>query len=64
VLGDPFAIFLEKINSPNVFEILRFKFIYNFSIGLSVNRLRSNHVKRKQTVGKMLSWLHWHFDFT
>jgi hypothetical protein len=45
VLEDPFAILLETINSPNIFEILRFKFIYNFSNGLSVNRLWSKHVQ-------------------
>jgi hypothetical protein len=64
VLKDPFAILLEKINSPNVLEILRFKFIYNFLNGLSMNWIRNKHVQRRQVVGKMLAWMHWHFDFT
>ena len=63
VLEYPFAILLETINSPNIFEILRLKFIYNFSNGLSVNMLWSKHVLNKQAVDKMLAWLHWHFDF-
>jgi hypothetical protein len=64
VLEDPFAVLLETINSPNIFEILRFKFIYNFSNELLVNKLWSKHVQSKQAVDKMLAWLHWHFDFT
>jgi hypothetical protein len=64
VLKDPFAVLLETVNSPNIFEILRFEFIYNFSNGLSVNRLWSKHVQSKQAVDKMLAWLHWHYDFT
>jgi hypothetical protein len=55
VLEDPFEILLEKINSPNVFEILKFKFIYNFSNGLSMNRLRRKRVQRRKAVGKMLA---------
>jgi hypothetical protein len=45
VLEDPFTVFLETVKSPNIFEILRFKFIYNFSNGLSVNRIWRKHVK-------------------
>jgi hypothetical protein len=31
VLEDPFAVFLGTINSPNIFEVPRFKCIYNVS---------------------------------
>jgi hypothetical protein len=64
VLEDPFAVLLETVNNPNIFEILRFEFIHNFSNGLSVNRIWSEHVQSKQKVDKMISWLHWHYDFT
>jgi hypothetical protein len=64
VLEDPFAVLLETIKSPNIFEILRFEFIYNFSNGLLVNRLLRKRVKSKKTVDKMMAWLHWHYDFT
>ena len=63
VLEDPLANFLETINNPNIFEILRFKFIYNFLNGLSVNRFWRKHVLNKQVVDKMLTWVHWNFDF-
>ena len=63
VLEDPFAILLEKINSPNIFEILRFTFIYNFLDGLSVNRIWSKHVQRNLALDKTLAWLHWHYYF-
>jgi hypothetical protein len=63
VLEDPFAVLLEAVNSPNVFNFLRFEFIDKFLNELSVNRLWSKHVQRKQTVDKMLAWLHWHYDF-
>jgi len=36
VLKDTFVVFLETVNSPNIFEILRFEFIYNFLNGLSI----------------------------
>jgi hypothetical protein len=39
VLGHPFAASLETMSIPNNFETLRFKFIYNFSDGLPVNRI-------------------------
>lgn len=64
MLEDQFAVLLEKINSANIFEILRFKFVYNFSNELLVNKLWRNHVQSKQTLDEMLGWLHWHFDFT
>jgi hypothetical protein len=64
VFEDPFAVLLEAINSPNVFNFLRFEFIDKFLNDLSVNRLWSKHVQRKKIVDKVLAWLHWHFDFT
>jgi hypothetical protein len=64
VLEDPFAFLLEAVNNPNVFNVLRFEFIDNFLNGLSVNWFWSKHVQRNKKVDKVLSWLHWHFDFT
>jgi hypothetical protein len=63
VLEDPFAVLLEAVNSPNVFNLLRFEFIDRFLNELSVNRFWTKHVQRNQTVDKMLAWLHWHYDF-
>jgi hypothetical protein len=64
VLEDPFAVLLEAVNNPNVFNFLRFEFIDKFLNELSVNKLWSKHVQRKKTMDKVLAWLHWHFDFT
>jgi len=58
ILEDPFAILLEAMNSPNVFNFLRFGFMDEFLNELSVSRNWSKLVKSKQTVDKMLSWLH------
>jgi hypothetical protein len=63
VLEDPFAVWLETMISPNIFEILRFKFIHNFPDGLSVNKFWSKHVQNKQEVDKTLAWMHWNFGF-
>jgi hypothetical protein len=63
-LEDPFAVLLEAVNSPNVFNFLRFKFIDKFLNELSVNKLWSKHVQRNQTMDKILAWLHWHFSIT
>ena len=38
VLEDPFAVLLEAVNSPNVFNLLRFEFIDRFLNELLVNR--------------------------
>jgi hypothetical protein len=64
ILEDPFAIVLEEINSPNVFNFLRFRFMDEFLNELSISRIWSKLVQSKQTVDKMLTLLHWHFDFT
>ena len=64
VLEDPFAVLLEATNSLNAFDFLRFELIDKFLNDLSINRLWSKHVQRKQKVDKVLAWLHWHFDFT
>jgi hypothetical protein len=68
VLKDPFAVLLEAVNNPNVFNFLRFGFMDEFLNELSVKRLWSKHVQRKQTVDKMLHGcigimisLDWHF---
>ena len=58
VLEDPFAVLLEAVNSPNVFNFLRFGFMDKFLNELSVNKIWSKHVKIKQTMDKMLAWLH------
>jgi hypothetical protein len=63
VLGDPFAVLLDTINSPNVFKLLIFEFIDRFLNELSANRFWTKHVQRNQTVDKMLAWLHRHYDF-
>jgi hypothetical protein len=64
ILEDPFVILLEEMNSPNVFNFLRFGFMDEFLNELSVSRIWSKLVQSKQTVDKMLAWLHWNFDFT
>jgi hypothetical protein len=47
VLEDPFEVLLKTINSLNIFEILRFKFVYNFSNELLLNRLWRKHLQSK-----------------
>jgi hypothetical protein len=64
ILEDPFVVLLEVINNANVFNFLRFEFIGKFLNELSVNRLWRKHVQRKQKMDKILTWLHWHYDFT
>jgi hypothetical protein len=64
ILEDPFEILLEEMNSPNVFNFLRFGLMDEFLNELSVSRIWRKLVQSKQTVDKMLAWLHWHFDFT
>jgi hypothetical protein len=64
ILEDPFAVLLEAMNSPNVFNFLRFGSMDEFLNELSVSRIWSKLVLSKQTMDKMLAWLHWHFDFT
>jgi hypothetical protein len=64
VLEDPFAVLLEAENSPNVLNFFKFEFIDKFLNDLLVNILWRKHVKRKQKVDKVLSCLHWNFDFT
>jgi hypothetical protein len=39
VLEDPFIVLVEAVNSPNVFNFLRFEFIDKFLNDLSINRL-------------------------
>jgi hypothetical protein len=64
VFEDPFSTLLEVVNSPNVFNFLRFEFVDKFLNELLVNGIWSKNVQRKKIVNKFLSWLHWHFDFT
>jgi hypothetical protein len=64
VLEDPFAVLLEAVNNPNVFNFLRLEFIDKFLNELTVNKFWRKHVQRKKKVDKVLAWLHWHFDFT
>jgi hypothetical protein len=47
-LEDPFAVLLEVVNSPNVFDFLRFEFIGKFLNELSVNKVWSKNVQREQ----------------
>jgi hypothetical protein len=64
VLEDPFAVLLEEVNSPNVLDFLRFGFMDGVLNELSTKRIWNKRVQRKQTVDKIFSWLHWHYDFT
>jgi hypothetical protein len=64
ILEDPFAFLLEAMNNPNVFNFLRFGFMDEFLNELSLSRIWNKLLKIKLTVDKMLSWLHWHSDFT
>jgi len=64
VLEDPFAVLLEVVNNPNVFNFLILEFIDKFLNELIVNKFWRKHVQRNQKMDKVLSWLHWHFDFT
>jgi len=63
VLEDLFAVLLEAVNTPNVFDFLRFEFIDRFLNILSVNGIWRKHLQRKKTIDKMVAWLHWHYDF-
>jgi hypothetical protein len=63
VLEDPFVVFLEVVNNPNVFNFLIFEFIDKFLNELSVNNIWRKHVKIRKIVDKMIAWLHWHYDF-
>jgi hypothetical protein len=58
VLEDPFVVFLEAVNSSNVFNFLRFGFMDEFLNELSVSRIWSKLVQSKQIVDKILAWLH------
>jgi hypothetical protein len=62
ILKDPFTILLKETNSLNVFNFL--KIMDEFLNEISVSRIWSKFVQDKQTKDKMLTWLHWHFDFT
>jgi hypothetical protein len=53
----PFAVFLETINSPNILELLRIKFICNFPKELLVSRFWNKYVQRNLVLDKMLAWL-------
>jgi hypothetical protein len=64
ILEDPFSVLFEAVNSPNFFDFLRFGFMDEFLNDLSVKMLWNKQVQRKQTMDKMLSWLHWNYDFT
>jgi hypothetical protein len=64
ILEDPFAILLEEMNNTNVFNFLRFGFMDVMLNELAVRWIWSKLVQSRQTVDKMLAWLHWHFDFT
>jgi hypothetical protein len=64
VLEDPFAVLLEVVKNPNVFNFGGLEFIDNFFNELTVNKIWRKHVQRKQKVDKFLAWFHWHFDFT
>ena len=52
ILEDPFAVLLEAVNSPNVFNFLRFGFMDEFLNELSVSRIWNKHVRSKQIVDK------------
>jgi hypothetical protein len=58
ILEDPFTVLLEVVNSPNVFNFLRFGFMDEILNELSVSRIWSKLVQSKQIVDKLLSWLH------
>ena len=64
ILEDPFAVMLEEMNCLDVYIFLRFGFMDEFLNELSVRRIWNKLVKSKQTVYKMLAWLHWNFYFT
>ena len=64
VLEDLFAVLLEEINRPNVFDFLGVGPVDEFLNELSTKKLWDKQVQRKQIVDKMMSWLHWHYDFT
>jgi hypothetical protein len=63
ILEDPFSVFLEEVSSPSVLDFLRFEFMNGILNEFSKN-LRYKQVQREKTVYKMMSWLHWHYDFT
>jgi hypothetical protein len=44
VFEDPFSSLLEAVNSPNVFNFLRFEFVDKFLNELLVNRIWSKNV--------------------
>jgi hypothetical protein len=63
ILEDPFAVLLEAMNIPNVFNFFRFGFMDEFVNELSVSKIWSKLVLSKQTMDKIIAWFHWHFDF-
>jgi hypothetical protein len=58
VLEDLFAVWLETMISDNVFEIVRFKFIYNFLVGLSMNKFCIENFQIRRAMNKMKVWMH------
>ena len=63
ILEDPFAVLLEAVNSPNVFNFLRFGLMDKILNELSVSRIWSKLVQSKQTMDTMLALLQWNFYF-
>jgi hypothetical protein len=64
ILEDPFVILLEEVNNLGSLKILRIGLMDKILNELSVKRLWNKKVQRKRTVDRMMSWLHWDYDFT
>ena len=64
ILEDPFVILLERMNNPCPSIFFRIGLIDKILNELSTEGFLNKQVQKKRTVDRMLSWLHWDYDFT
>jgi hypothetical protein len=64
ILEDPFAILLEEVNNPGPSKFLRIELMDKNLNELSAEGFSNKQVQKKRTMDRMLSWLHWDYEFT
>ena len=64
ILEDPFVILLEEVNNPGPSNFFRIGLIDKILNESSTKGFLNKQVQKKRTVDRMLSWLHWDYDFT